>query len=77
MARARRLHFAAARLPGEGALPSLDDAAGWLNSPPLTADELRGKVVLVSFWTAAAVPLRGLGHCAAVVAPASALPQCG
>jgi thiol-disulfide isomerase/thioredoxin len=32
-------------------LTSLDLATGWLNSPPLTADGLRGKVVLVQFWT--------------------------
>jgi thiol-disulfide isomerase/thioredoxin len=30
---------------------SLDGATGWLNSPPLTADELLGRVVLVDFWT--------------------------
>ncbi len=41
----------AAPLPVEGELPSLDGATGWLNSPPLTADGLRGKVVLVEFWT--------------------------
>ncbi|HSC51463.1 MAG TPA: hypothetical protein VLD16_14470 [Gaiellaceae bacterium] len=38
-------------LPVEGRLPGLEGAAGWLNSPPLTPDELRGKVVLVDFWT--------------------------
>jgi thiol-disulfide isomerase/thioredoxin len=31
--------------------PSLADATRWLNSPPLTLDGLRGKVVLVDFWT--------------------------
>jgi len=35
----------------EGELPSLDGATLWLNSPPLTAQSLRGKVVLVDFWT--------------------------
>jgi thiol-disulfide isomerase/thioredoxin len=45
------LHLAAARLPDEGELPSLDGATGWLNSPPLTTAGLRGKVVLVGFWT--------------------------
>jgi len=35
----------------EGRLPGFEAAAGWLNSPPLTPDELRGKVVLVDFWT--------------------------
>ncbi|HYC95599.1 MAG TPA: cytochrome c biogenesis protein DipZ [Sphingomicrobium sp.] len=38
-------------LPVEGALPSLDGAVLWLNSPPLTRERLRGKVVLVDFWT--------------------------
>ena len=45
------LHVASARLPVEGELPSLDGATGWLNSPPLTPAGLRGKVVLVGFWT--------------------------
>jgi thiol-disulfide isomerase/thioredoxin len=40
-----------ARLPVEGELPSLDGATAWLNSPRLTAAGLRGKVVLVDFWT--------------------------
>ena len=40
-----------APLPAEGHLPGFDGATGWLNSPPLTADGLRGKVVLVDFWT--------------------------
>ena len=38
-------------LPVEGELPSLTGAVEWLNSPPLTAEALRGKVVLVDFWT--------------------------
>lgn len=38
-------------LPIEGNLPSLGGAAQWLNSPPLTAQALKGKVVLVDFWT--------------------------
>jgi thiol-disulfide isomerase/thioredoxin len=45
------LHMAATRLPLEGELASFDGATGWLNSPPLTPAGLRGKVVLVSFWT--------------------------
>lgn len=32
-------------------MPPLDGATQWLNSPPLTAEMLRGKVVLVDFWT--------------------------
>ncbi|MGV1792210.1 cytochrome c biogenesis protein DipZ [Rhizobium sp. A37_96] len=38
-------------LPIEGPSPSLDGAVTWLNSEPLTSAELRGKVVLVDFWT--------------------------
>jgi thiol-disulfide isomerase/thioredoxin len=32
-------------------LPGFDGATGWLNSEPLTAADLSGKVVLVDFWT--------------------------
>lgn len=39
------------RLPVEGVFPSLAGATGWLNSAPLTPASLRGKVVLVDFWT--------------------------
>ena len=38
-------------LPVEGQMPSLDGAVEWINSPPLTAEALKGKVVLVDFWT--------------------------
>ena len=38
-------------LPIEGQLPSLGGATGWLNSQPLTAADLRGRVVLIDFWT--------------------------
>jgi hypothetical protein len=41
----------AVRLPIEGVLPSFDGATAWLNSPPLTPAGLRGKVVLIDFWT--------------------------
>ncbi|MBS0382547.1 MAG: cytochrome c biogenesis protein DipZ [Proteobacteria bacterium] len=40
-----------ASLPIEGELPSLAGATGWLNTAPLTPAALRGKVVLVDFWT--------------------------
>ena len=40
-----------APLPAEGYLPGFDGATGWLNTQPLTAEGLRGKVVLVAFWT--------------------------
>jgi thiol-disulfide isomerase/thioredoxin len=38
-------------LPVEGRAPSLNGAVEWLNSPPLTTEGLRDKVVLVDFWT--------------------------
>ena len=38
-------------LPVEGTLPSLGGATAWFNSSPLTRESLRGKVVLVDFWT--------------------------
>ncbi|BCX66272.1 cytochrome c biogenesis protein DipZ [Pseudomonas izuensis] len=38
-------------LPVEGNLPPLEGAVQWLNSPPLDAQALKGKVVLVDFWT--------------------------
>src|SRR3954453_3559003 len=38
-------------LPVEGRLASFDGATGWLNSQPLTPDRLRGRVVLIDFWT--------------------------
>src|SRR5256884_1617228 len=41
----------AVQLPIEGELPSLGGATAWLNSPPLAAADLQGKVVLVDFWT--------------------------
>jgi thiol-disulfide isomerase/thioredoxin len=38
-------------LPDEGPLPSFSGATGWLNTDPLTPDALRGRVVLIDFWT--------------------------
>jgi cytochrome c biogenesis protein CcdA/thiol-disulfide isomerase/thioredoxin len=42
---------AGSNLPVEGTMPELKGAVEWLNSPPLTRASLRGKVVLVDFWT--------------------------
>jgi cytochrome c biogenesis protein CcdA/thiol-disulfide isomerase/thioredoxin len=41
----------ASALPVEGRIPSLAGAVQWLNSPPLSAQGLRGKVVLLDIWT--------------------------
>jgi thiol-disulfide isomerase/thioredoxin len=50
-------------LPVEGRLPGFDGATGWLNAEPLTTDGLRGRVVLVDFWTLTCINwLRTLGY---------------
>jgi thiol-disulfide isomerase/thioredoxin len=52
-----------AELPVEGHLASFEGATGWINSPPLTPVDLRGKVVLVDFWTYTCINwLRTLGY---------------
>ena len=52
-----------AELPVEGRLPTFDGAPGWLNSSPLRPADLRGKVVLVEFWTYTCINwLRTLGY---------------
>lgn len=38
-------------LPQNGPAPELSGIVGWINSPPLTLSELKGKVVLIDFWT--------------------------
>jgi len=38
-------------LPIEGSLPSFSGATTWLNSKPLSPEDLRGKVVVVDVWT--------------------------
>ena len=38
-------------LPDEGPMPELSGAIAWLHSPPLTREQLRGKVVVIDFWT--------------------------
>ena len=45
------LHTSSARLPYEGKLPSFDGVTGLINSPPLTATDLNGKIIIVNFWT--------------------------
>jgi thiol-disulfide isomerase/thioredoxin len=47
----------------ERRLPGFEGATGWLNSEPLTPDGLRGRVVLVDFWTYTCINwLRTLGY---------------
>ena len=48
---AKPVAVAGSDLPVEGKLPPLTGAVLWLNSPPLTPEALRGKVVVVDFWT--------------------------
>lgn len=43
--------FPTGPIAGQSELASLERADAWLNSPPLTASALRGKVVLIDFWT--------------------------
>src|SRR2546430_12022133 len=47
----RQLKARAAKLPIEGQLASFAGATEWLNSEALSPADLRGKVVLVDFWT--------------------------
>jgi cytochrome c biogenesis protein CcdA/thiol-disulfide isomerase/thioredoxin len=39
------------QLSNEGAFPGFDGAVKWINSPPLTRAQLKGKVIVVDFWT--------------------------
>jgi thiol-disulfide isomerase/thioredoxin len=48
---AQQMTPVAVQLPFKAELPSLGGATAWLNSPPLAAASLRGKVVLIDFWT--------------------------
>jgi thiol-disulfide isomerase/thioredoxin len=48
---AHRLAGDAVELPVEGELASFEGATGWLGSEPLTPAGMRGRVVLVDFWT--------------------------
>ncbi|HEY4321956.1 MAG TPA: cytochrome c biogenesis protein/redoxin [Gemmatimonadales bacterium] len=61
---------ALAALPAsDGVMPGFDGATEWINSPPLTAKSLRGKVVLVEFWTFACYNcLNALPHIKALYA---------
>ena len=39
------------RQPSGGVMPPLDGAIQWFNGPALSRDALRGKVILIDFWT--------------------------
>jgi thiol-disulfide isomerase/thioredoxin len=45
------MRHSAVQSSSEGIFPSLGGATQWLNSKPLSPADLRGKVVLVNFWT--------------------------
>jgi cytochrome c biogenesis protein CcdA/thiol-disulfide isomerase/thioredoxin len=50
-------------LPDYGSAPPLHADGAWINSPPLSIQQLRGKVVLVDFWTYSCINcLRTLPH---------------
>ena len=52
LAGSKKPAFAAAgRLKDYGAAPDIQGIDAWVNTPPLSAGDLRGKVVLVDFWT--------------------------
>ncbi len=51
------------QIASQSELASLERANEWLNSPPLTASALRGKIVLIDFWTYTCINwLRTLPH---------------
>ena len=50
-------------LPVEGQLPELKGVGPWFNGPALTREQLRGKVVLIDFWTYSCINcLRSIPH---------------
>jgi cytochrome c biogenesis protein CcdA/thiol-disulfide isomerase/thioredoxin len=63
VARAANVDPRTAALPDFGPAPDFLAIHGWINSRPLTMAELRGKVVLVDFWTYSCINcLRTLPH---------------
>jgi thiol-disulfide isomerase/thioredoxin len=48
---AQKILTATLRPAEEGEMPSFGGATAWLNTQPISATDLRGKVVLVQFWT--------------------------
>jgi cytochrome c biogenesis protein CcdA/thiol-disulfide isomerase/thioredoxin len=54
---------AAGKLPDYGVAPPLHADGDWINAKPLTIEQLRGKVVLIDFWTYSCINcLRTLPH---------------
>jgi len=50
-------------LPSQGDLPSLEGLGPWYNSQPLDLKQLKGKVVLIDFWTYSCINcLRAIPH---------------
>jgi cytochrome c biogenesis protein CcdA/thiol-disulfide isomerase/thioredoxin len=50
-------------LPAQGDLPPLDGLGPWFNSPPLDLRQLKGKIVLIDFWTYSCINcLRSIPH---------------
>lgn len=59
----RQPHILADSLPIEGYMPEFKGVTKWLNTDPLTTADLRGKVVLVDFWTYSCINcIRTLPH---------------
>jgi cytochrome c biogenesis protein CcdA/thiol-disulfide isomerase/thioredoxin len=57
------VHKRAGSLPDYGVAPTLHPDGAWINSKPLTLGKLRGKVVLIDFWTYSCINcLRTLPH---------------
>ncbi len=62
-AKATPIKAEASGLPDFGPAPDFQGITAWLNSPPLTIGGLRGKVVLIDFWTYSCINcLRALPH---------------
>lgn len=59
----RQPHISSDSLPIEGHMPPFEGITKWLNTDPLTTEDLRGKVVLVDFWTISCINcLRTIPH---------------